>query len=274
MTTPTTNKNNTKKIKHKYTEIIILVLILFILACIAANTKPIVQVEPETDKIPTSLDGSSWTATTYLEDDKETPVSDYYKNIRKESDFLNAVIRFDKNQVQITKYMGNGKIETEFVDWTRTNDTIIIDGQEYKYDKIEDTITGNGSTYIRDYGIKLRSFSLKEAYKNNKKIYSSDNLKDVTKGLRTLDKKNNYTDYEFSINDGSAICFGEESVFFIACEEDTTTSKITMQYSDGDTETAIFDKDANILTIEHDGIKRIFTRLEIIEPMQWYFVIE
>ena len=132
-----------------------------------------IQVEPETDKIPTSLDGSSWTATTYLEDDKETPVSDYYKNIRKESDFLSAVIRFDKNQVQMTKYMGNGEIETEFVDWTRTNDTIIIDGQEYKYDKIEDTRTGNGSTYIRDYGIKLRSFSLKEAYKNNKVFYLS-----------------------------------------------------------------------------------------------------
>ena len=216
---------------------ILLVLMVIGLFSLAACAEPI--------------ENSSWT------------VIDKKEDYLEEHDSLDAVIKIYKDKAKITQYSlvwGEDGIKDVEKPLKQSKDTLVIGKTKYKYDK--DTLTTDGLKYVRDYGVRFRSFYLDKAYfkGDNSLIYDSHKRN----GAEYMDFDINGM-YTFDLNDGMYKDTEETKQFTAKFKDSTDWSLIKIKYSNGKKEQAKYDKKENTLTFEGGDIRRVYSPMKSIK---------
>lgn len=232
----------------------------------------------------TGFEGSTWTVYTYFMGEEMSPL-DYAEKHQEPSVKTISNIEFKDGKAEITEKTYSNQDGLELNDTTvdkggavsdvkeepcrLEGDDLIIGNSKYKYDKDTDTLTTNIDDatviYIRDYGVKGKTFYLNEAYKDGELIYESEGDDDTRKAYADqVEGLNKITQYSFGRTDGEGfVALGgvkEEPNTFdfdTQMKEGENRTEVVMEYSD-ETENAVYDRLTETLMVEHDGVRRIF----------------
>ena len=252
--------------KRLLVTLLILTLSIVCISCSGGKSSNMKDLEP----IPKEIDNTTWTIYSMKHGDKFVSIDEYVKThddkpvkyirtigIKGNTATLEECTYSDKEDWTLNK---NAAQADSYERACGSKDSkLYIDGKEYKVEADPElfsmVLVSDSAKYILDYGVRGKTFEIDKVYKGDDLVYDSEK-DDIDVFMIYVKKPDNTVTYEFTM-DGVRTGNGKLADPSYSLK-DLDHPEIEIEHDDKGLETAVYDRASDTLTIERNGLKRVY----------------